>query len=164
MTELSGRAANRADIIARAEADMARMGVDQAFIDRLVDTFYDRIRQHPNLGPVFETRLSGRWPEHMVKMKSFWSSIAFKTGAYGGKPVQAHHGVDGMAEDLFGQWLQLFAMTLRDIGASREAGDWFITSAERIARSLVLSLFYNPALDDPNRPSRSPAPSASKSN
>jgi hemoglobin len=157
MTELSGRAANRADIIARAEAEMTRMGVDQAFIDRLVDTFYGRIQQHPNLGPVFEARLSGRWPEHMVKMKSFWSSIAFKTGAYGGKPVQAHHGVEGMAEELFGQWLHLFALTLRDIGASPAAGDWFINSAERIAKSLVLSLFYNPALDDPNRQPRTPA-------
>lgn len=151
MTELSGRAANRADIVARAQTEMTRMGVDQAFIERLVDTFYDRVRQHPDLGPVFEARLAGRWPEHMAKMKSFWASIAFKTGAYGGKPVQAHVGVEGMAEELFGQWLHLFAMTLRDIGATPEAGNWFMASAERIAKSLILSLFYNPALDDPNR-------------
>ncbi|MFN7091574.1 MAG: globin, partial [Allorhizobium sp.] len=26
---------------------------------------------------------------------------------------------------------------------------WFMASAERIAKSLVLSLFYNPAFDDP---------------
>ena len=85
--ELSGRAAHRAEITARAAAQMAAMGVDAAFIDRLVETFYGHIRRHPDLGPVFEGRLAGRWPEHMVKMKSFWSSIAFKTGAYGGKPA-----------------------------------------------------------------------------
>jgi hemoglobin len=28
---------------------------------------------------------------------------------------------------------------------------WFMATAERIARSLTLSLFYNPALDDPHR-------------
>ncbi|THV24032.1 group III truncated hemoglobin [Peteryoungia ipomoeae] len=150
-TELTGRAAHRADITACAEAEMAGMGVDPAFIDRLVETFYGHIRRHPDLGPVFDGRLSGRWPEHMVKMKAFWGSVAFKTGAYGGKPVQAHQGVDGMAEGLFLKWLQLFSDTLVEIGASDAAHAWFMASAERIAKSLVLSLFYNPALDDPRR-------------
>jgi len=148
-TELTGRAAHRAEIAQRAAAEMAAMGVDAAFIDRLVDTFYGNIQQHGELGPVFEGRLAGRWPEHMVKMKAFWSSVAFKTGAYGGKPVQAHQGVDGMAEGLFLQWLQLFSDTLIEIGASEDARRWFMASAERIAKSLVLSLFYNPAFDDP---------------
>lgn len=148
-TDLTGRAAHRAEITARAEADMAGMGVDTAFIDRLVETFYAHIRQHEALGPVFESRLAGRWPDHMTKMKAFWGSVAFKTGAYGGKPVQAHHGVEGMAEGLFLQWLQLFSATLSEIGASDAAHQWFMASAERIARSLVLALFYNPALDDP---------------
>ena len=148
-SELSGRAAHRAEITARAAAEMAAMGVDAAFIDLLVETFYGHIRRHPDLGPVFDGRLSGRWPEHMVKMKAFWGSVAFKTGAYGGKPVMAHQGVDGMAEHLFRQWLQLFSDTLVEIGASEEAHRWFMASAERIAKSLVLSLFYNPALDDP---------------
>lgn len=147
--ELTGRAAHRAEITARAQADMAAMGVDAAFIERLVETFYGHIRQHPELGPVFDGRLAGRWPDHMVKMKAFWSSVAFKTGAYGGKPVMAHQNVDGMAEHLFLQWLQLFSDTLVEIGASEEAHGWFMASAERIAKSLVLSLFYNPAFDDP---------------
>ncbi|MDH4414821.1 MAG: truncated hemoglobin [Rhizobium sp.] len=154
-SELSGRAAHRAEITARAEAEMASMGVDAAFIDLLVETFYGHIRNHPELGPVFEGRLAGRWPDHMVKMKAFWGSVAFKTGAYGGKPVQAHQGVDGMAEHLFLQWLQLFSDTLTEIGASDAAHRWFLASAERIAKSLVLSLFYNPAFDDPRM--RSPS-------
>jgi hemoglobin len=150
-TDLVGRAAHRAEITARAASEMAAMGVDAGFIDLMVETFYGNIRQHADLGPVFEARLAGRWPEHMVKMKAFWSSVAFKTGAYGGKPVMAHQGVDGMAEGLFHQWLQLFSDTLVEIGASEDAHGWFMTSAERIAKSLVLSLFYNPALDDPRR-------------
>jgi hemoglobin len=154
-TEMTGRAAHRAEITQRAAAEMAAMGVDAAFIDRLVDTFYGNIRVHAELGPVFEGRLAGRWPEHMVKMKAFWGSVAFKTGAYGGKPVMAHQGVDGMAEGLFLQWLQLFSDTLVEIGATEAAHGWFMASAERIAKSLVLSLFYNPALDDPRMRSSS---------
>lgn len=155
--DLVGRAAHRADIAARAEAQMAVMGVDAAFIDRLVETFYGRIQAHPALGPVFERRLHGRWPEHLSKMKAFWGSVAFKNGAYGGKPVQAHHGVDGMAAGLFMDWLALFERTLDDLGASAEAKAWFMATAQRIARSLVLALFYNPAFDDPARAAR-PSP------
>ncbi|NML75213.1 truncated hemoglobin [Rhizobium sp. S-51] len=149
--DLVARAAHRADITARAEAQMAALGVDQAFIDRLVETFYGRIHSHERLGPVFEARLSGRWPEHLAKMKAFWGSVAFKNGAYGGKPVQAHQGVEGMQERLFIEWLALFRQTLSDLGANAEAEAWFMATAERIARSLVLALFYNPALDDPAR-------------
>lgn len=148
---MAARAAHSAAMQERAERDMARMGVDAAFISRLVETFYDRIRKHDMLGPVFDNRLSGRWPEHMEKMKSFWSSVAFKTGAYGGKPVQAHMGVGGMSADLFPQWLTLFSQTLDEIAPTGQAHAWFMQTADRIARSLTLSLFYNPAFDDPAR-------------
>jgi hemoglobin len=149
--ELQGRAAQIAGIRERAEAEMRRIGIDAAFIDLLVETFYQRIQTHPRLGPVFDARLSGHWPEHMEKMKRFWSSIALKNGAYGGKPVQAHLGVAGLAPELFPEWLALFAATLDEIAPTNEARDWFMATAERIAKSLTLSLFYNPALDDPSR-------------
>src|SRR5690606_13234700 len=103
------------------------------------------------LGPVFEARLSGRWPEHLEKMKRFWSAVAFKDGGYAGKPVMAHQGVSGLTPPLFETWLGLFAATLDDIAPSAEAKEWFMATAERIAKSLVLSLFYNPADDDPAR-------------
>lgn len=147
--DIQGRPAHIAAIRERAEAEMREMGVDEAFIDRLVETFYARVLAHPDLGPVFDARLSGRWPQHMAKMKSFWSAVAFRNGAYGGKPVQAHVGVANMTPDLFPKWLELFSTTLDDIAPNQEAKAWFMAAAERIARSLTLSLFYNPALDDP---------------
>ncbi|WP_018238531.1 group III truncated hemoglobin [Ensifer sp. BR816] len=147
--ELQGRAAPVAADRESAEAEMSAIGVDDAFIGTLVDTFYGRVLAHPELGPVFDARLSGRWPEHMEKMKSFWSAVAFRSGAYGGKPVQAHLGVANMTPELFPKWLELFAATLEDIAPNNEAKAWFMATAERIARSLTLSLFYNPALDDP---------------
>lgn len=149
--EIQGRPAHVAAIRERAEAEMLEMGVDEAFIGRLVETFYARVLAHPDLGPVFDARLSGRWPAHMEKMKSFWSAVAFRSGAYGGKPVQAHTGVQNLTPDLFPKWLSLFAATLDDIAPTPEAKAWFMATAERIAKSLTLSLFYNPALDDPTR-------------
>jgi hemoglobin len=150
-SDLQGRAAHVAAIRERAAAEMKAIGIDAAFIDLLVETFYARVLSHPTLGPVFDGKLSGRWPEHMAKMKSFWSSVAFRNGAYGGKPVQAHVGVSNLTPDLFPQWLTLFAATLDEIAPSDAAKAWFMATAERIAKSLTLSLFYNPALDDPAR-------------
>lgn len=147
--DVTARAAHSAEIQHRAEKAMAEIGVDAGFVDLLVETFYARVLQHPTLGPVFDARLAGRWPEHMARMKQFWSAVAFNNGGYGGKPVQAHLGVKGMTAELFPQWLALFSTTLDDIAPSRQAHDWFMGTAERIARSLTLSLFYNPALDDP---------------
>ncbi|WP_438754520.1 group III truncated hemoglobin [Pararhizobium sp. O133] len=146
---LQARAFNSAAIRERAEKEMNEIGIDDALIDALVDAFYGRVKSHPQLGPVFDARLAGRWPEHMEKMKSFWSSVALRSGAYGGKPVQAHLGVANMTPDLFPQWLALFSATLDDVVSSPQAKAWFMETAERIARSLSLSLFYNPALDDP---------------
>lgn len=150
-SELQARAANSAAIRQRAESEMNAIGVTPEFIRDLVQTFYGRVLAHPQLGPVFDARLSGRWPEHIERMIAFWTSIAFKTGAYGGKPVQAHLGVASMTPDLFPNWLDLFAATLEDVAPSAEAKAWFMATADRIARSLTLALFYNPALDDPTR-------------
>lgn len=147
--ELQGRSAHVAAIRERAEAEMRTMGVDETFISILVETFYGRVLMHPDLGPVFDSRLAGRWPEHMEKMKSFWSAVAFRSGAYGGKPVQAHLGVANMTPDLFPKWLELFAATLDEVAPNDEVKAWFMATAERIARSLTLALFYNPADDDP---------------
>ncbi|MBB4066418.1 group III truncated hemoglobin [Gellertiella hungarica] len=147
--ELVGRAAHVEAIRQKAEAEMAAIGIDQALIERVVETFYGRIARHRTLGPVFEGRLAGRWDDHLAKMKRFWSAIAFKSGAYGGKPVQAHLGISGMREPLFADWLALFAETLQDVVPDERARAWFMATAERIAKSLQLALFYNPAIDDP---------------
>lgn len=147
--QIAAKAAHNAEIQNRAEKAMAAIGIDAGFVDLLVETFYGRVLEHPTLGPVFDARLSGRWPEHMARMKQFWAAVAFKTGGYGGKPVQAHLGVKGMSAELFPQWLALFSATLDDIAPSPQAHSWFMETAERIAKSLTLSLFYNPAMDDP---------------
>ena len=149
--ELQARAAHSAEISNRADAEMQALGINRALLSAVVDTFYARVSEHPELGPVFNARLSGRWSEHTLKMKSFWSAVAFHDGSYGGKPVQAHLGVANLTPELFPKWLELFETTLDNVVTNEDAKAWFMATAERIARSLTISLFYNPALDDPNR-------------
>ena len=147
--ELRARAAHRSEMQEKAAAEMAAIGIDADFLSLLVETFYARIQAHEVLGPVFEARLHGRWPEHLARMKLFWQSVALRNGVYNGRPVPAHLKVSGLNEPLFDEWLALFGKTLDDIAPSVAAHDFLMAAAGRIARSLILSIFHNPAVRPP---------------
>jgi hemoglobin len=113
-------------------------------IDRLVETFYARIRRHHRLGPIFETAIGeDGWPAHLSKLKDFWSSVLNTSGRYKGQPVLVHQGVEDLTEGLFTPWLNLFHQTcveLFDAPRAAIVGQ----KAERIAASLKLGLFFRP--------------------
>ena len=44
--------------------------IDEESLSRLVPLFYDRVRQDPELGPIFNDAIS-KWPEHLKKLVSF---------------------------------------------------------------------------------------------
>ena len=147
--DLRAHTAHRAAMQEKAAADMAAIGIDADFLALMVETFYGRIQADPILGPVFEARLAGRWPEHLERMKMFWQSVALRNGVYSGRPVPAHLKVGGLNEPLFANWLTLFGQTLDDIGPTPEARNFLMATAERIAQSLILSIFHNPAVRPP---------------
>ena len=134
----------RAEIQARA----TEMGIDETFVSTLVDTFYQRVRAHPELGPIFAGEVQD-WDEHLPKMKAFWSSVALNSGRYSGKPVPAHQKLSGVSEDDFTTWLGLFEQTLIEIAPSPAVVPYFMERAERIAQSLKLAMFSFPGLKDP---------------
>ncbi|MDI7775631.1 group III truncated hemoglobin [Asticcacaulis sp. EMRT-3] len=126
--------------------DAAAIGIDEAFIARLVDEFYRRVRQHPHLGPVFDGAVHD-WPDHLARLKLFWASVALNAGVYTGRPMQAHMRVKTIEAAHFGEWLFLFEQTLRDLAPDERAVDYFMVRASRIGESLKLGLFYRPEQD-----------------
>lgn len=145
---LDQRVSERREAI-RAHA--ATLGIDDAYISTLVDTFYVRIRAHDELGPVFEAAIGGNWPEHLARMKDFWASVALNAGRYSGKPVPAHKKHSTIRPEHFPVWLDLFEQTLVDTAPSPEAVPYFMERANRIARSLQLALFGMPGLESATR-------------
>jgi hemoglobin len=81
----------------------------------LVLTFYDRVREDEALGPIFDSRLAGRWEPHLEKMCDFWSSVLLATGRFRGNPVQAHRAIPGIASEHFERWIELFESTAFDV-------------------------------------------------
>ena len=113
-------------------------GVSEALIRRLVEAFYTRVRQDPDLGPIFEDAVAQRWDAHLKTLVDFWSSVALRTGRYAGKPHQAHAALP-LTPALFERWLALFGATAREV-CEPDAAAFFVDRAGRIADSLQIGL------------------------
>ncbi|GEM_PF-142628 len=124
----------------------AAMGIDETYISLLVDTFYERVRAHPLLAPIFDEAIKDDWAPHLAKMKAFWASVALNAGRYSGKPVPAHQKLARVRPWHFEIWLALFRQTLEDTAPSPAAVRYFQERAERIAQSLKLAMFGAPEL------------------
>lgn len=113
----------------------------QTDIVRLVDRFYDRVREHPTLGPVFNPAVHD-WDEHKATLVAFWSSIELGTGQYRGNPMARHrpHAID---VGHFDDWLALWAETACEVLPPAHAAR-FEQHARRIARSLIYGLGLDP--------------------
>ncbi|MGB8816564.1 MAG: group III truncated hemoglobin [Rhizobiaceae bacterium] len=117
-------------------------------ISKLVNDFYADIRIHPRLGPIFNTRLDGKWPAHLDKLKAFWRSVLLTSGEYYGRPVPAHNGIAELQDNDFALWLGLFDKHIDQI-FEPEAQIMIKEKARRIAKSLWFSRFGTPSNTPP---------------
>ena len=117
-----------------ATADiMARTGLDDSMLDRMVRRFYGRVRLDPLLGPVFDAAIDD-WEPHLRQMSDFWSAVALMSGRYHGRPMQKHLGLPIEGEH-FERWLTIFRATAREV-CPPEGAAHVIASAERIAMTM----------------------------
>ncbi|MFZ0663770.1 MAG: group III truncated hemoglobin [Acidobacteriaceae bacterium] len=89
--------------------------LNEESIATLVDTFYGRVRKDELLSPVFDGVIGDHWPEHLAKMKDFWSSIMLSTGRYKGNPLMAHLPIPQMDSEHLERWISLWEMTTSEI-------------------------------------------------
>lgn len=134
---------------AEIQAKAAQLGIDEAYIGLLVDTFYARVRADARLGPIFEKAIGDNWGPHLATMKNFWTSVALNAGRYSGRPVPKHKALTQVRAEDFAIWLSLFRQTLMDTAPTPGSIPYFMERAERIARSLQLAMFYSPLDDAP---------------
>ncbi|MET0856141.1 MAG: group III truncated hemoglobin [Telluria sp.] len=114
--------------------------ITEASIPLMVDTFYARVREDAVLSPIFESRLAGKWDQHMPRMYAFWTKVLLGTGEFDGNVFGKHMALSGISKEHFVRWLTLFRMTAIDVFGIDEAGTP-IKVAERIAGSLQLGFF-----------------------
>lgn len=124
---------------AAAKAEAEQIGIDAAFIDRMVETFYGHIRADAMLGPIFAERITD-WPPHLARMKTFWRSILHLSGEFSGNPMAKHMVIPGIGEEHFARWLELFYATLRELAQDDRAPAAIGARARMIADSLLTGI------------------------
>lgn len=124
---------------ARKMADALRSGIDDLFISRLVENFYDAIREDALLGPIFAERIAD-WPHHLARMKDFWASIMLESGRYSGNPMRKHIAIAGLDEMHFARWQALWGETLDGLAPSLAVAERFREAAWRIGESLLMGI------------------------
>ena len=115
----------------------ARTGIDEPMIERLVRSFYAKIRVDALLGPIFEARIRD-WEPHLQRMCAFWSSVALMSGRYHGSPMVKHLPLPVDAVH-FDRWIALFEETAQEV-CPPHAEAHFVERARRIAESLELGI------------------------
>lgn len=125
---------------AQITADIvARTGIDEAMIERLVRGFYAKVREDDLIGPVFAARIKD-WEPHLQRMFAFWSSVALLNGRYSGTPMPIHMKLPVDAAH-FDSWLMLFEATAREL-CPPAAADHFLERARNIANSLEMGVAF----------------------
>ncbi|WP_158211226.1 group III truncated hemoglobin [Myroides phaeus] len=106
----------------------------------LVDTFYGRVQKNDLIGPIFESKLVGRWPEHLEKMYKFWQTILLEEYSYSGRPFPPHAQLP-VSQEHFDMWKHLFNTTVDELYAGKlaEEAKW---RAERMAAMFLSKIEY----------------------
>lgn len=82
-------------------------------IELLVNNFYERVHNEPNLALVFEIP-HDQWQSHLTRVVNFWENWLFQTGSYTGGMMWVHLQTNEkhkLTTERFEQWLSLWFLT-----------------------------------------------------
>ena len=102
---------------------MTKQDLDQRDnIEKLVRTFYGRVRQDELLGPFFNGTITTEeaWESHYDLLISFWELNLLGKQGFDGNPAQAHHGVDkhfrnSISTAHFDRWVALWSTAIDEL-------------------------------------------------
>lgn len=87
----------------------------QEDVELLVNSFYDKARLDPLLGPVFNTIIGDDWSHHLPVIYRFWSTVLFGEPGYSGNVIAQHIAIDKampLEEAHYQRWGELFYATI----------------------------------------------------
>lgn len=115
-------------------------------VDFLVRRFYDRVRVHETLGPIFSGIVED-WEVHLIHLSDFWEMVLLQSGPGAGKfnPTKVHREVDSAVDNKieqahFGNWLELWFTTIDEFFEG-EVADYAKEHARRMAHMLFMRIW-----------------------
>ena len=112
--------------------------IDSRDVARLVNVFYDRVRDDDMLGPIFGDVAHVDWATHLPRMYDFWESVLFARATFKGTPLVVHRALarrTPLTPVAFERWISLFHSTVDDLFSGPMA-DHAKNSAVRIAATM----------------------------
>ena len=111
-------------------------------IIRMVNLFYEKVKEDEFIGYIFNDLVKVDWEKHMPVMYDFWEGVLFFTGGYTGNPMITHrklNNVVNLTPEHFNRWLQLFISTV-DENFSGEKAELAKQRAMSIATVMQLKM------------------------
>lgn len=102
-------------------------------VSYLVDVFYQRVRKHDVLAPIFNNQIGNLWFLHLDTLSRFWETLLLGNRTYYGAPFPKHLNLPIKTEH-FTMWLALFEQTVDDLFTGEKAEE-----AKHRARQLAKS-------------------------
>lgn len=93
-------------------------------IEKLVNSFYDKVKTDEVIGYLFTDVAKVNWELHLPKMYDFWENILFFSANYEGNPMVKHkelHQKSTMTKNHFDHWNQLFIQTVDELFQGKKA-------------------------------------------
>jgi hemoglobin len=93
-------------------------------IQKLVNSFYEKVKQDAMIGFIFTDIVRVNWERHLPVMYDFWENTLFYTGNYIGNPMEIHrhlHKIVPLTVEYFTQWTYLFTSTVDELFAGEKA-------------------------------------------
>jgi len=112
------------------------IGIDHAYLTRMLEFFVARIRADKRLCRVFEERATDGAHPQVERIRAFWHDAAVHNGQCTERLIEAHRNLPGLRCEDFDRWLELFRATLDETAPTPEAANYLRTRAERIAHEL----------------------------
>ena len=109
-------------------------------IQLMVDSFYNKVKVNPLIGPIFIGVIKDNWPVHLAKMYRFWQTVLLDQYTYEGRPFPPHAQMP-LEREHFETWLALFNETVDELfsGDKADEAKW---RAQRMATMFHHKIVY----------------------
>ncbi|MEO7977971.1 group III truncated hemoglobin [Flavobacterium sp.] len=97
-------------------------------IKLVVNTFYEKVQNDDLIGPIFNEKMTGRWPEHLEKMYRFWQTILLEEHTYSGTPFPPHKHLP-VNQTHFDRWMEIFTTTVDSLFTGKLAEEAKVRAA-----------------------------------
>jgi hemoglobin len=96
----------------------------RADIEKLIITFYDKVKADEMIGYIFNHVVKMDWPHHIPVIVDFWETILLDNPMYTKNAMEVHYTLnkkEPLLPEHFTRWLQLFTSTIDEMYEGKTA-------------------------------------------